>query len=97
VRASLRIADRGIPHVVVYMFEPGRFRAPRTTAEAAHAASPDLVERSYPSDVAPRVFVTHTRSEVILGICTLCILVRQPPGSASSIMVARSMSAACSS
>jgi phosphoketolase len=67
VQAALRLTDRGIPHAVVYMLEPGRFRAPRTTSEAAHAASPDLIARLYPSGIAPRVFVTHTRPEVILG------------------------------
>jgi phosphoketolase len=67
VQASQRLTDRGIAHTVVYMIEPGRFRAPRTASEEAHAASPALVQLLYPSEVAARIFVTHTRPEVILG------------------------------
>ena len=30
--------ERDVPHSVVYMLEPGRFRAPRSEGERAHAA-----------------------------------------------------------
>jgi phosphoketolase len=66
-RASRRLSERGLPHSVIAMLEPGRFRAPRTAAEATHAAPAAVRERLYPAAVRPRIFVTHTRPEVVLG------------------------------
>ncbi len=68
VRASSRLAERGIPHSVVYVIEPGRFRRPRTQGELEHAAGAGTVESLYPPSVEARVFVTHTRPEVTLGV-----------------------------
>ena len=67
LRASERLADREIEHAVVAMLEPGRFRAPRSSAERGHAAPPDVVERCYPAGVPTRIFVSHTRPESLLG------------------------------
>jgi phosphoketolase len=67
VRASLRLAERDVPHSVVYMLEPGRFRAPRSEGERAHAAPVALRDELYPDSVPQRVFVTHTRPEPLLG------------------------------
>lgn len=66
--ASRRLAERKIAHAVVYLVEPGRFRAPRSRAEQAHQASPEIVARLFPPQVLPRLFVTHTRPEAILGL-----------------------------
>ena len=68
LQASRRLAERKIPHAVVSLLEPGRFRAPRSIAEQAHQASPDVIARLFPAKVAPRLFVTHTRPETILGL-----------------------------
>ncbi len=67
LRASERLADREIEHAVVAMLEPGRFRAPRSSAERGHAAPPDVVERCYPPGVPTRIYVSHTRPESLLG------------------------------
>ena len=67
VRASLRLAERDVPHSVVYMLEPGRFRSPRSEGERAHAAPAALRDELYPDAVRQRVFVTHTRPEPLLG------------------------------
>jgi phosphoketolase len=67
VKASNRLRERGIPHTLVYMLEPGRFRTPRSDGEAAHAAEGRLVQDLYPGSVEARVFVTHTRPEPLLG------------------------------
>jgi phosphoketolase len=53
---------------VVYLLEPRRFRAPRSISEEGHQASPDVIARLFPSKVAPRLFVTHTRPETVLGL-----------------------------
>lgn len=68
LNASRRLAEHRIPHAVVYLLEPGRFRAPRSIAEQAHQASPEVIARLFPAKVAPRLFVTHTRPEPILGL-----------------------------
>jgi phosphoketolase len=67
LRASFRLRERAVPHSVVYMLEPGRFRAPRSEGERAHAAPSELQASLYPPDVPARVFVTHTRPEPLLG------------------------------
>lgn len=68
LKASRRLAERPIAHAVVYLLEPGRFRAPRSISEQAHQASSDVIARLFPAKVAPRLFVTHTRPEAILGL-----------------------------
>jgi phosphoketolase len=70
LRASRRLAERGLAHTVVYMLEPGRFRSPRSPREASHLAASDLVARLYPPAVTARVFFTHTRPEPLLGALT---------------------------
>ncbi len=67
LKASARLAEREIPHSVVYMLEPGRFRAARSEGERAHVATAALRAELYPQDVPARVFVTHTRPEPLLG------------------------------
>ena len=68
LRAGRRLTERGIPHTVVYLLEPGRFRAPRTAAEAAHQA-PDAVRQAlFPDTVSRLVLVTHTRPEPMRGL-----------------------------
>ena len=68
LRASRRLAERPIAHAVVSLLEPGRFRATRSIAEQAHQAPPDVIARLFPTKVTPRLFVTHTRPETILGL-----------------------------
>ena len=65
--ASARLAERGVAHAVVYLLEPGRFRAPRNEREARHIAPATLRTQLYPESVRPRLFLTHTRPEPVLG------------------------------
>lgn len=67
LKASARLKEKDLPHSVVYMLEPGRFRLPRDAGELAQAASGELSNELYPDSVPSRVFVTHTRPEPILG------------------------------
>ncbi|MFQ5879334.1 MAG: xylulose 5-phosphate 3-epimerase [Dehalococcoidia bacterium] len=67
LKASARLAERDVPHSVVYMLEPGRFRWPRSEGEGAHAAPAALRAELYPSSAPARVFVTHSRPEPMLG------------------------------
>ncbi len=68
LKASRRLADCSVEHAVVYMLEPGRFRAPRGVREATHVAPAEVRARLYPDDVPARVFLTHTRPEPLLGV-----------------------------
>ena len=56
-----------MPHSVVYMLEPGRFRTPRSEHEKAHLVPTQLQAELYPNSVPARVFVTHIRPELLLG------------------------------
>ena len=67
LKASFRLAERGVAHSVVYMLEPGKFRSPRGDGERAHTAAAELREELYPDSVPLRIFVTHTRPEPIMG------------------------------
>jgi phosphoketolase len=67
LRASRRLAERNVPHRVVYMLEPGRFRSPRGVGEEAHVAPARVRDELYPAAATRRLFVTHTRPEPLLG------------------------------
>jgi len=68
LKASSRLADRDVPHSVIYMLEPGRFRAPRSDGERTHASPDQLCAELYPDSISARIFVTHTRPEPLLGV-----------------------------
>ncbi len=68
LRASFRLAERDVPHAVTYLFEPARFRVPRSAREAAHMAGDDVRARVFPEGVPARVFLTHTRPATLLGV-----------------------------
>jgi len=68
LKASARLAERQLPHRVVYMLEPGRFRRPGSAGEQRHAAPSELVVSLYPEATPARLFVSHTRPEVVLGV-----------------------------
>jgi phosphoketolase len=67
LKASARLKERQVPHSVVYMLEPGRFRTPRSEHERAHLVPTQMQAELYPNPVPARVFVTHTRPELLLG------------------------------
>ena len=66
--ASARLRDRDVPHRVVYALEPGRFRAPRSDAEARHSAPPTTTDALWPAAAPHRVFLVHTRPDPMLGV-----------------------------
>lgn len=68
LKASARLKEKQISHSVIYMIEPGRFRFPRTEREKAHLAPAELQAHLYPKEVPARLFVTHTRPEILSGI-----------------------------
>lgn len=65
--ASARLSERGIPHGLVYIGEPGRFREPRDAREAAQLAPQDVVASLFPATAEKRIFLTHTRTAPFIG------------------------------
>lgn len=65
-RAWTRLDARGVRAALVYLGEPGRFRAPRDAMEAAYVHPADAHAAWFPAGT-PRVFLTHTRPEPFLG------------------------------
>ncbi len=67
LKASDRLKEKGVAHSLIYLLEPGRFRSPRDEYEAAVQADPSVLDALFPARVQQRVFLTHTRPEVLLG------------------------------
>lgn len=67
LKASDRLKERGVAHSVIYLLEPGRFRVARDGYEAAVQADSSVLETLFPARVQYRLFLTHTRPEVLLG------------------------------
>lgn len=67
IKAAERMAGRGARVCVTAMLEPARFRAPRDELEARFTASDQALAAIFPRDL-PRVVLTHTRPEPMLGL-----------------------------
>ena len=65
-RAARRLRERGHPAAVLCIAEPGRLRTPRDEYEAAWTLDDAALARLFPPGL-PRVFLTHTRPEPLLG------------------------------
>jgi phosphoketolase len=68
LKASARLTERQIPHSVIAMLEPGRFRKPRSAGERDHVVPDNLRTALYPEATPLRLFVSHTRPEPLAGI-----------------------------
>ena len=68
LRASQRLTGRKVPHTVVYLFEPGRFRVPRSRGEEEHSAPAQVRSELFPEKIRSRLLLTHTRPEPLLGL-----------------------------
>ena len=65
--AAARLAKGGVQPLVTYMLEPGKFRVPRDSTEAAFVATDDQIAELFPAHL-PRVILTHTRPEPMIGV-----------------------------
>jgi phosphoketolase len=66
-RAAVRLSAAGCAWRLVYLQEPGRFRAARDTWEQAVIVDAERVERLFPAASVRRVLLTHMRPEVARG------------------------------
>lgn len=67
LKAAHRLAVHGHQILVTAMSEPGRFRTPRDPIEAAFTANAEQLAALFPPGM-PRLIVSHTRPEPILGL-----------------------------
>lgn len=67
LKAAHRLKIHGRRVVVTAICEPGRFRIPRDPIEAAFTTSDPQIAALFPSNL-PRLIVTHTRPEPMLGL-----------------------------
>ena len=67
LRAGARLAQAGHGYRLVYLQEPGRFRAARDALEGTALASDELRERLFPRARDRRVLLCHLRPEVARG------------------------------
>lgn len=65
-RAVDRLKSRGVAANLIYLGEPGRFRAPRDEEEATYTHDDEMVHRRFVPG-RPRLFLTHMRPEPFLG------------------------------
>ena len=67
IKAQQHLAGRGKRACVTVILEPGRLRIPRDAMEAEFVDDDATVSALFPRDL-PRVILTHTRPEPMLGI-----------------------------
>lgn len=67
LKASDRMRERKLPHIVSYIIEPGKFRNYRDQWEAEHNAPNKIWEEILPDNIDHVLLATHTRPEVITG------------------------------
>jgi len=67
LKACKRLRQRDVPHRVVYLMEPARFRRGRTAAEDMHS-SLDHCGRGLYAATNTHVLLCHTRPETMVGL-----------------------------
>ncbi len=67
LKASRRLREKQIPHAIVYLLEPGRFRNPRSQEEESFLAGSLVRDHLILSHIEHIELVTHTRPEPIAG------------------------------
>jgi phosphoketolase len=68
LRASRRLEERGTPHAVVVVLEPGRLRMPRDDMEARVTLSEAQIAALFPQHATRRIVLSHTRPEPLAGV-----------------------------
>jgi len=67
LRAAERLEAKGNKACVTIIIEPGKFRIPRDKHEKEYTVDDQVLKKIFP-DQLPRIILSHTRPEPILGI-----------------------------
>ena len=67
LKAHARLAHHGLASCVTVVVEPGRLRMPRDDIEAGFVLGDATLESLFPPQL-PRVLMSHTRPEPMLGV-----------------------------
>lgn len=70
LKASERLKEKHVAHVVSYIAEPGKFRSPRDEWEEGHCAAKKVLEGILLKNIEHVLLATHTRPEVVAGALT---------------------------
>lgn len=68
LKASARLDDKGVGHGLIYIQEPGRFRAPRDIMEREVMVDDTIRQNLFPAAATVRIFLTHMRAASLTGI-----------------------------
>ena len=63
------MAKQDIHCRITYLLEPGRFRQPRDPHEKTYICDVATRISLFPDDIPLRIFVSHLRPEILLGVC----------------------------
>ena len=63
------LSKQGIQCRITYLLEPGRFRQPRDPYEKTYVSDVATRINLFPDDIRLRIFVSHLRPEILLGVC----------------------------
>ena len=63
------LSKQGIQCHITYLLEPGRFRQPRDPYEKTYVCDVATRINLFPDDIRLRIFVSHLRPEILLGVC----------------------------
>lgn len=63
------LASQDIACRITYLLEPGRFRKPRDPGEQTYVCDVATRISLFPDDIRLRIFVSHLRPEILLGVC----------------------------
>jgi phosphoketolase len=63
------LSKQGIQCHITYLLEPGRFRQPRDPYEQTYVCDVATRTSLFPDDIRLRIFVSHLRPEILLGVC----------------------------
>ncbi len=67
-KASKKLQDKKIAHIISYISQPGKFRNPRNIGEQNNLAKKSVLQKILPKNIDHILIISHTRPEIILGI-----------------------------
>ena len=67
LKASKRLKEHNIPHIISYIFEPARFSEATNQGETEHLANDKTKKEILPDNIKQILIASHTRPQIMLG------------------------------